>query len=121
MIKKPEVCCELTLQPLRKFPLDAAITFSDILTVPEALGSKIQFISGKGPVFSDSFRNSPDMKLKFNSNDQLSYVYEATKLIKSNNFLFFAYCYSACTSRNKSCYHYKTSTFINCECYGWCW
>lgn len=83
MIKKPEVCCELTLQPLRKFPLDAAITFSDILTVPEALGSKIQFISGKGPVFSDSFSKSPDMKLKFNSDDQLSYVYEATKLIKS--------------------------------------
>ena len=38
MIKKPEICKELTLQPLHRFPLDAAITFTDILTIPDAMG-----------------------------------------------------------------------------------
>ena len=44
MIKKPEVCCELTLQPLRRFKLDAAITFTDILTIPDALGLEVEFV-----------------------------------------------------------------------------
>ena len=51
MIKKPEVCKELTLQPLQRYPLDAAITFTDILTIPDAMGVPVEFISGKGPVF----------------------------------------------------------------------
>ena len=57
MIKKPEVCKELTLQPLRRFPLDAAITFTDILTIPEAMGVDIQFIKGQGPIFADSIKS----------------------------------------------------------------
>ena len=44
MIKTPKICKELTLQPLRRFPLDAAITFTDILTIPEAMGINIEFV-----------------------------------------------------------------------------
>ena len=82
MIKKPEVCKELTLQPLQRYPLDAAITFTDILTIPDAMGVPVEFISGKGPVFGNSIRNdnalnlNPDGALK-----KLDYVFEATSLI----------------------------------------
>ena len=84
MIKSPEVCKELTLQPLRRFPLDAAITFTDILTIPEAMGINVEFISGQGPVFSDSINNNPSLKLDdSNFLERLDYVFEATQLIKS--------------------------------------
>ncbi|MAK16489.1 MAG: uroporphyrinogen decarboxylase [Gammaproteobacteria bacterium] len=85
MIKKPNVCKELTLQPLRRYPLDAAITFTDILTIPDAMGVPVQFIAGKGPVFADSIQKNhllklnPDGALK-----KLEYVFEATALIKAN-------------------------------------
>ena len=51
MCKNPEVCCELALQPINAFQLDAAILFSDILTIPDALGLGVNFVEGKGPVF----------------------------------------------------------------------
>lgn len=85
MIKKPEVCKELTLQPLQRYPLDAAITFTDILTIPDAMGVPVEFISGKGPVFGNSIRN--DNALKLNPDGalkKLDYVFEATSLIKAN-------------------------------------
>ena len=63
MIKKPEVCKELTLQPLQRYPLDAAITFTDILTIPDAMGVPVEFISGKGPVFGNSIRIDNALKL----------------------------------------------------------
>tara|TARA_B100000287_G_scaffold158349_1_gene149393 strand:- start:4616 stop:5635 length:1020 start_codon:yes stop_codon:yes gene_type:complete len=84
MIKSPSVCKELTLQPLRRFPLDAAITFTDILTIPEAMGVEIKFIKGQGPVFADSVINNPKLKLNYsNYLEKLDYVFEATELIKS--------------------------------------
>src|SRR3989338_11317731 len=46
----PELACEVTLQPVRRFPLDAAIIFSDILTVPIAMGCDIRMIESEGPV-----------------------------------------------------------------------
>ena len=85
MIKKPEVCKELTLQPLQRYPLDAAITFTDILTIPDAMGVPVEFISGKGPVFGNSIQN--DNALKLNADGalkKLDYVFEATSLIKAN-------------------------------------
>ena len=85
MIKRPEVCCELTMQPLNKFPLDAAITFSDILTVPEAMGLEIKFIEKRGPVFSKSIIKDGSLNLSIDGvNEKLNYVYQATELIKSN-------------------------------------
>ena len=85
MIKQPEVCCELTMQPLNKFPLDAAITFSDILTVPEAMGLEIKFIEKRGPVFSKSIIKDGSVNLSIDGvNEKLNYVYQATELIKSN-------------------------------------
>ncbi len=84
MIKKPEICKELTLQPLRRFPLDAAITFTDILTIPEAMGVDIKFIKGQGPIFADSIKNNSKLKLnESNFLEKLSYVFEATQLIKN--------------------------------------
>ncbi len=83
MIKTPKICKELTLQPLRRFPLDAAITFTDILTIPEAMGVDIEFIKGQGPVFADSINNNPKLTLnESNYLEKLDYVFEATQLIK---------------------------------------
>src|SRR5574338_1608299 len=50
----PELACEVTLQPLRRFELDAAILFSDILTIPDAMGLGLNFIENEGPKFAKS-------------------------------------------------------------------
>ena len=85
MIKKPEICKELTLQPLQRYPLDAAITFTDILTIPDAMGVPVEFIAGKGPVFSDSIKKNHLLKLNpKGALKKLEYVFEATALIKAN-------------------------------------
>lgn len=56
--RNPEMACEVTLQPLRRFALDAAIIFSDILTVPIAMGCDIQMIPGQGPVAPSPIRSA---------------------------------------------------------------
>src|SRR5213075_1683105 len=53
----PELAAEVTLQPLERFPLDAAILFSDILTVPDAMGLGLQFTEGEGPRFERPLRD----------------------------------------------------------------
>nr|VFJ89483.1 MAG: uroporphyrinogen decarboxylase [Candidatus Kentron sp. H]VFJ91025.1 MAG: uroporphyrinogen decarboxylase [Candidatus Kentron sp. H]VFJ97334.1 MAG: uroporphyrinogen decarboxylase [Candidatus Kentron sp. H] len=57
----PELACEVTLQPLRRFPLDAAIVFSDILTIPGAMGLGLTFAEGEGPHFQRPVRNARDV------------------------------------------------------------
>mgnify|MGYP000367489355 FL=1 len=52
LCKNAELACEVTLQPLRRYPLDAAILFSDILTVPDAMGLGLYFEAGEGPRFT---------------------------------------------------------------------
>src|SRR5690606_25125340 len=58
----PELACEVTLQPLERFPLDAAILFSDILTVPDAMGLGLYFETGEGPRFKKPVRTEADIK-----------------------------------------------------------
>jgi uroporphyrinogen decarboxylase len=57
----PELACEVTLQPLRRFPLDAAIIFSDILTIPDAMGLGLYFTEGEGPQFRKPVRSAADV------------------------------------------------------------
>src|SRR5258708_6244712 len=57
LAKTPELACEVTLQPLRRFALDAAILFSDILTVPDAMGLGLYFAEGEGPRFERPLRD----------------------------------------------------------------
>src|ERR1044071_3600383 len=57
LAKTPSLACEVTLQPLARFPLDAAILFSDILTVPDAMGLGLRFAEGEGPRFERPLRD----------------------------------------------------------------
>ena len=84
MCKNPDVCCELAMQPIDKFRLDASILFSDILTIPDAFGLGVEFIEGKGPVFKNPIRNQSDIESlpEFNPSD-LDYVYKAVSNIRS--------------------------------------
>ncbi len=84
LCKTPELACEVTLQPLARYPLDAAILFSDILTIPDAMGLGLHFIQGEGPRFSRPLRSeaavaqlaAPDPTA------ELSYVLDAVRTIR---------------------------------------
>ncbi|HEX7814467.1 uroporphyrinogen decarboxylase [Dyella sp.] len=84
LAQHPELACEVTLQPLERFDLDAAILFSDILTVPDAMGLGLSFAAGEGPQFARPVRNAadidrlgvPDME------GELRYVTDAVRLIR---------------------------------------
>jgi uroporphyrinogen decarboxylase len=84
MAKTPELACEVTLQPLRRFPLDAAILFSDILTVPDAMGLGLYFVEGEGPKFERPVRNAADVaKLAVpDMETELRYVMDAVRVIR---------------------------------------
>ncbi len=58
----PELACEVTLQPLERFDFDAAILFSDILTIPDAMGLGLYFSEGEGPKFKNPVRTAADVK-----------------------------------------------------------
>ncbi|MCW9008836.1 MAG: uroporphyrinogen decarboxylase, partial [Marinobacter sp.] len=61
LCKNTPLACEVTLQPLERFPLDAAILFSDILTIPDALGLGLYFETGEGPKFRNTIRSEADV------------------------------------------------------------
>jgi len=84
MCKNPEVCCELALQPINAFKLDASILFSDILTIPDAFGLGVEFLEGEGPVFNNPIKTSKDITdlPEFDPED-LSYVYNAVSNIRN--------------------------------------
>lgn len=84
MAKNPEIACEVTLQPLRRFPLDAAILFSDILTVPDAMGLGLYFEDGEGPKFERPIRTPQDIaRLAVpDMETELKYVMDAVRTIK---------------------------------------
>ena len=74
---------EVTLQPLERFPLDAAILFSDILTVPDAMGLGLTFAEGEGPRFAQSIRTEADVaQLAVPDMDKLRYVFDAVTSIR---------------------------------------
>jgi uroporphyrinogen decarboxylase len=78
-----EYACEVTLQPLLRFELDAAILFSDILTVPHAMGLGLDFVAGEGPRFAHPVRNEEDVrKLTVPDMARLQYVFDAVTLIR---------------------------------------
>uniref|UniRef100_A0A2K6EH90 Uroporphyrinogen decarboxylase n=1 Tax=Propithecus coquereli TaxID=379532 RepID=A0A2K6EH90_PROCO len=83
--RSPEACCELTLQPLRRFPLDAAIIFSDILVVPQALGMEVTMVPGKGPSFPEPLREERDLEHLRDPAvvaSELDYVFQAITLTR---------------------------------------
>jgi len=74
---------EVTLQPLNRFPLDAAILFSDILTVPDAMGLGLHFIDGEGPRFDSPLREEKDiLALQVPDLGKLDYVFESIEKIR---------------------------------------
>ncbi|HYW34644.1 MAG TPA: uroporphyrinogen decarboxylase, partial [Balneolaceae bacterium] len=83
-VETPELACEITLQPIDELGPDAAILFSDILTVPQALGMDVDLIKGKGPVFDDPIRSVDDAFAIFAENipEKLSHVMEALTLTR---------------------------------------
>jgi len=80
----PELACEVTLQPLRRFPLDAAILFSDILTIPDAMGLGLYFADGEGPQFRKPVRTASDIRQLAvpDPEEKLRYVMDAVRLIR---------------------------------------
>ena len=80
----PELATEVTLQPLERYPLDAAILFSDILTVPDAMGLGLSFGAGEGPRFAHPLRDEAAvMALQAPDLNKLRYVFDAVKSIRS--------------------------------------
>jgi len=84
LAQTPELACEVTLQPLARFPLDAAILFSDILTIPDAMGLGLHFVDGEGPKFARPLRSRADIERLGVPDMQadLGYVTDAVRLIR---------------------------------------
>lgn len=80
---QPDYACEVTLQPLERFDLDAAILFSDILTVPDAMGLGLSFAQGEGPRFAHPIKDEADVgRLQVPDMGQLQYVFDAVSTIR---------------------------------------
>lgn len=84
LCKNKELACEVTLQPLERYDLDAAILFSDILTVPDAMGLGLYFETGEGPRFKKNIRTEHDVDALpiINTDKDLSYVTDAVSTIR---------------------------------------
>ncbi|MBD2857979.1 uroporphyrinogen decarboxylase [Spongiibacter sp. KMU-158] len=80
----PELACEVTLQPLDRYPLDAAILFSDILTIPDAMGLGLYFETGEGPRFKKTVRSQADVDALpvVDGENDLTYVCDAVRTIR---------------------------------------
>ncbi|KAG0775398.1 hypothetical protein G6F22_013332 [Rhizopus arrhizus] len=83
LAQNPDYAMEVTLQPLERFDLDAAILFSDILTVPHAMGLGLDFAEGEGPRFARPVRTEDDVaRLAVPDMDKLRYVFDAVSVIR---------------------------------------
>lgn len=84
LMKNPELACEVTMQPLRRYPIDAAILFSDILTIPDAMGLGLHFVTGEGPKFEYVIASKADVdKLPVPDPEaEMPYVMDAVRTIR---------------------------------------
>jgi len=84
MCTNPEIACEITLQPVDRFPLDAAILFSDILTIPHAMNLGLEFEAGEGPRFEHPVRTPADIDRLVvpDPGRELKYVIDAVALVR---------------------------------------
>jgi uroporphyrinogen decarboxylase len=84
LCKNAQFACEVTLQPLERFPLDAAILFSDILTVPDAMGLGLYFEEGEGPRFRKTVRSAADVDALPvpDADNDLGYVMDCVRVIR---------------------------------------
>src|SRR5215207_4725268 len=82
--QNPELATEITIQPVEQVGVDAAIIFSDILVVPQAMGLEVQMIEGKGPLLPEPIHSKNDLlRLQIpDVNEKLGYVFEALALTK---------------------------------------
>src|SRR5690606_17882171 len=85
LCRTPELACEVTLQPLRRFALDAAILFSDILVIPDAMGLGLFFVEGEGPRFREPVRSASAIRRLGvpDPADDLGYVLDAVRLVRA--------------------------------------
>ncbi len=84
LCKNADLACEVTIQPLERYPLDAAILFSDILTIPDAMGLGLRFETGEGPKFDNPVRTEADVNKLFvpDPEGELQYVMNAVRTIR---------------------------------------
>ncbi|MGI9305172.1 MAG: uroporphyrinogen decarboxylase [Gammaproteobacteria bacterium] len=84
LCKTPELACEVTMQPLRRFDLDAAILFSDILTIPDAMGLGLYFVEGEGPRFERPLRDAASIRRLgvADPERELGYVMDAARAVR---------------------------------------
>lgn len=84
LCKNPDLACQVALQPLERYPLDAAILFSDILTIPDAMGLGLYFETGEGPRFKKRLRNPADIDALTvpDPATDLAYVMDAVRTIR---------------------------------------
>ena len=83
-VQTPELTCEITLQPVDQIGVDAAIIFSDILVIPQAMGLEVLMEEGKGPCLPKVIKTQKDIDelITENAEDNLKYVYDALSLTK---------------------------------------
>ncbi|WP_029408381.1 uroporphyrinogen decarboxylase [Thiomicrorhabdus sp. Milos-T2] len=86
LCKNKELACEVTLQPIERFPIDAAILFSDILTIPDAMGLGLRFETGEGPIFDKPIKTQADVDRLFvpDMGSDLGYVMDAVSTIRKD-------------------------------------
>lgn len=84
LCKTPELAAEVTIQPVDLIGVDAAILFSDILVIPEAMGMKLDIVESRGPTFDDPIRNFDDLGRLSTDGvlERLTYVFDAIRLTK---------------------------------------
>lgn len=117
LCKTPELACKTTLMPIARFDLDAAIIFSDILVVPEAMGMPLKFEENKGPIFDKPIKTEKDFNnLQFPPlEENLAFTLKAielTKLELNNSIPLIGFCGSPWTL---ACYMIEGGTSKNFE------